>query len=325
MRRSNQNKNNVSDTIENWDLITYNNPLLIHIWQLLPGFILWQIWKEWNKRIFHSKASTPDTTWEKIVSLIKETVRSKSWKLEDLNCNQEEQCVLQSWQPNLINRLMMEMPKHQHISPTIWTPPPIDFIKINFNGASKGNPGPAGYGATLINSNGEILCLVAGFLGETTNNVAELTGLLWGLQVETDRYYHKLILEGDSQIVIKLITKILHGGNPLKISPSWRLSGLLEDFGSLLRTNLSITPSHVKREANKVEYCLTNEGATMETEDFCWEAHTSEDLDISDRCQTLANRDLQPLDGVTHRKDRTCGNKPGCAINNSHWLPSLHH
>lgn len=50
MRRSNQNKNNISDTLENWDSITYNNPLLEYIWQLLRGFILWQIWKERNKK-----------------------------------------------------------------------------------------------------------------------------------------------------------------------------------------------------------------------------------------------------------------------------------
>jgi hypothetical protein len=87
MCRFNQNKSNISDTIGNWDSITYNNTLLIHIWQLLPGFILWKIWKELKKRIFHSKASTLDTTWEKIVSLVKETVRSKSWKLEDFKCN----------------------------------------------------------------------------------------------------------------------------------------------------------------------------------------------------------------------------------------------
>jgi hypothetical protein len=221
MRRSNQNRSNISDTIENWDSITYNNPLLNYIWQLLPGFILWKIWKERNKRIFHSKDSTPGLTWEKIVTLVKETVRSKPWKIEDLNCNPEEQSILQSWQPSLINQLTIKAPKRQNSSPTIWTPPPTDFIKINFDGASKGNPGPAGYGATLRNSRGEILCLVVGYLGETTNNAVELMGLLQGLQIAIARHSHKLILEGDSQIVIQLITKILHGENPQKISPSW--------------------------------------------------------------------------------------------------------
>jgi hypothetical protein len=43
MRKSNRHRNNINDTIENWDHITYNNPLLNHIWKLLPGFVLWQL------------------------------------------------------------------------------------------------------------------------------------------------------------------------------------------------------------------------------------------------------------------------------------------
>ena len=72
----------------------------------------------------------------------------------------------------------------------------------------------------LRNSEGEILALDTGYIGDTTNNVAELTGLLRGLQTEIAKGNQRIILEGDSQIVIQLITKILHGENPQKISPS---------------------------------------------------------------------------------------------------------
>ena len=75
----------------------------------------------------------------------------------------------------------------------------------------------------LRNYTGEILALEAGFLGDTTNNVAELTGLLRGLQSAMDKGYHQVILEGDSQVIIRLTTKIIHGGHPDKVSPSWRL------------------------------------------------------------------------------------------------------
>jgi probable phosphoglycerate mutase len=93
-------------------------------------------------------------------------------------------------------------PKNRFPSPVTWLPPPNGFIKINFDGASKGNPGPAGYGAVIRNSEGEILILTAGYLGETTNNVAELTGLLQGLRQAVTLASHTIILEGDSQIVI---------------------------------------------------------------------------------------------------------------------------
>jgi ribonuclease HI len=96
------------------------------------------------------------------------------------------------------------------------------------------------------------LYYAAGYLGFNTNNVVELWSLLRGIKLATDHDLHKLIVEGDSQIIIQLITKIIHGSHPLEVSPSWRLSGLLEDFKSLLQPNLTLIPSHVKREANKI-------------------------------------------------------------------------
>jgi hypothetical protein len=130
------------------------------------------------------------------------------------NAAQQEQNILQNWQPILGNQLATGKHKAQINSPTIWTPPPEHFIKVNFDGASKGNPGPAGYGAVLRNSEGEILALDTGYIGDTTNNVAELTGLLRGLQTAIAKGHQRIILEGDSQIIIRLVTRILHGCNP---------------------------------------------------------------------------------------------------------------
>jgi ribonuclease HI len=83
-------------------------------------------------------------------------------------------------------------------NPTTWTPPPTRFTKIIFYGASKGNPGPVGFRAILRNSNGEILHLVAGYLGFNTNNVVDIWSLLRGIKLETDHHYNKIIAEGDS-------------------------------------------------------------------------------------------------------------------------------
>jgi ribonuclease HI len=97
---------------------------------------------------------------------------------------------------------------------TFWSPPPTGFIKINFDGASKGNLGPVGFRTILKDSNGGILHLVVGFLGENTNNPFELLSLLRGLKVTIDNHFQRFIMEGDSQIIIQLITKILHGEHP---------------------------------------------------------------------------------------------------------------
>jgi hypothetical protein len=59
MHLSNRNRASIVNTIEKWDLITYQSPILDRIWKFLPGFIVWKIWKERNKIIFHSLSSSP--------------------------------------------------------------------------------------------------------------------------------------------------------------------------------------------------------------------------------------------------------------------------
>ena len=67
--------------------------------------------------------------------------------------------------------------------PYHWFPPPIGFLKLNFDGASKGNPGPAGFGGVLKNNTVEIIHLYYGTIGHDSNNATELSGLLHGLRI----------------------------------------------------------------------------------------------------------------------------------------------
>ncbi|QAY71359.1 bifunctional RNase H/acid phosphatase [Xylanimonas protaetiae] len=56
-------------------------------------------------------------------------------------------------------------------------------LVVEADGGSRGNPGPAGYGALVRDAaTGAVLAERAGYLGVTTNNVAEYTGLLEGLR-----------------------------------------------------------------------------------------------------------------------------------------------
>ncbi|HEU0128337.1 MAG TPA: reverse transcriptase-like protein, partial [Pseudonocardiaceae bacterium] len=55
-------------------------------------------------------------------------------------------------------------------------------VIIEADGGSRGNPGPAGYGAVVRDADtGELLAEVAAGLGTATNNVAEYSGLIAGL------------------------------------------------------------------------------------------------------------------------------------------------
>jgi broad specificity phosphatase PhoE/ribonuclease HI len=56
-------------------------------------------------------------------------------------------------------------------------------LVIEADGGSRGNPGPAGYGALVTDARtGEVLAEIAGSIGTATNNVAEYSGLVAGLR-----------------------------------------------------------------------------------------------------------------------------------------------
>jgi exonuclease III len=169
MRRSQRDRSSIRETLVNWDIVSFQNPILQRIWQLLPGFILWAIWKERNQRIFHSTSSPPLTTWERVTRCIKETILSSSGLQDDMQGKPEEKSILDGWNLPTIIQAQGKTIHRQASSPTSWSPPPPGFLKLNFDGASRGNPGPAGLGAVLRNHWGKITHLIAGFLGDTTN------------------------------------------------------------------------------------------------------------------------------------------------------------
>ena len=60
-------------------------------------------------------------------------------------------------------------------------------LVVEADGGSRGNPGPAGYGAVIRDADsGEVLAERFESLGTTTNNVAEYSGLISGLETAAD-------------------------------------------------------------------------------------------------------------------------------------------
>jgi ribonuclease HI len=78
------------------------------------------------------------------------------------------------------------------------------FLKITayIDGAARGNPGPAGYGAYLTTENGVVI-KVSGYLGTATNNVAEYMGLIGALQAARDEGAAELEVISDSELLVK--------------------------------------------------------------------------------------------------------------------------
>ena len=71
------------------------------------------------------------------------------------------------------------------------------------DGAARGNPGPAGAGAHLEDARGRCLAEVSHYLGETTNNVAEYSALLVGLERARELGILELEVRADSQLMVR--------------------------------------------------------------------------------------------------------------------------
>jgi ribonuclease HI len=210
-----------------------------------------------------------------------------------------EHFVLNSWQLNLHPPpAIPHTSASRKLSPTLWEVPQTGCHKLNFDGASKGNPGPAGYRAVIHNSKGEILHIVAGNLGHNTNNVAEIWGLLYCLQASKEQKLFPIIAEGDSQIVINLLYHLLNGENPEKISPIWRLMNGLLIIKSILQPKWVIFPSHVRRSTNKVADLLAKYGVDLEEGDFSCSPTSSSSHPIVIACRNIANIKDRPPNGV---------------------------
>jgi len=84
----------------------------------------------------------------------------------------------------------------------IWIPLPTAFLKLNFDKAFRGNPGPATIGGVLRDSKGEIQHIYSQALGEGTNNEMEFIALEQGLRILKRLKAKATVVEGDSQLVI---------------------------------------------------------------------------------------------------------------------------
>ncbi|XP_074373713.1 uncharacterized protein LOC141714069 [Apium graveolens] len=72
---------------------------------------------------------------------------------------------------------------------------------LEFDGASKGNPGQAGAGVVLRAANGSLVYRLREGLGIATNNVAEYRSLILGLKVALQKRITHISVKGDSKLV----------------------------------------------------------------------------------------------------------------------------
>lgn len=121
------------------------------------------------------------------------------------------------------------------------------------DGASRGNPGPAGAGVVLKDEKGNILAEKSQFLGRMTNNEAEYRALLLGLMAARAalKPEDELVVLMDSQLVVSQ----LKGEFKIKAA---HLKELLSQSQAAGREFASVLYKLIPREKNSRADALAN-------------------------------------------------------------------
>ena len=129
---------------------------------------------------------------------------------------------------------------------------------IEADGGSRGNPGPAGSGAVVLDGQtGEVLIEVAKFIGTATNNVAEYTALMAGLS-------QALELNSEASILVRMDSKLVIE----QMTGSWKIKHpdmiKLAADTQKLASGKNITWTWIPREQNSRADALANKAMDEE-------------------------------------------------------------
>lgn len=113
---------------------------------------------------------------------------------------------------------------------------------MEFDGASKGNPGLAGAGAVLRADDGTVFQLREG-VGIATNNVAEYRAVILGLKYALSKGFKKIRVRGDSKLVCMQVQGLWKCKNP-------NMAMLCKEVVDLKNKFASFEIEHVLREFN---------------------------------------------------------------------------
>lgn len=127
------------------------------------------------------------------------------------------------------------------------------------DGASRGNPGDAGVGVLVKDAHGTVLLSLSGYIGKTTNNVAEYTAMLALLKNVKRFPCTRLRVHSDSELMVRQ----LRGEYKIKDSS-------LKRMHQKVRVALAALPfevefRHIPREDNADADLLANAGIDHRT------------------------------------------------------------
>lgn len=120
------------------------------------------------------------------------------------------------------------------------------------DGGARGNPGPAAYGYVLEDGDGAVLDSRGEAIGVATNNVAEYSALIAGLEKAVELAVTELEVVSDSELMVKQMRGEYKVKNEALRELSLRAGRIARELGRVRYTA-------VRREHNELADRLVNE------------------------------------------------------------------
>ncbi|HET7389723.1 MAG TPA: ribonuclease HI family protein [Nitrososphaeraceae archaeon] len=121
---------------------------------------------------------------------------------------------------------------------------------VNIDGASRGNPGPAGIGVVFIKDNLRITEYKE-FIGKKTNNQAEYAALKKALQIAS-MFDNELMVLSDSQLIVNQRNNVYKVRNK-------QIKIIFREISNLERRFKMVIYKHIPREKNEYADLLANQ------------------------------------------------------------------
>ncbi len=128
-------------------------------------------------------------------------------------------------------------------------PRQLEGLICYVDGASSGNPGPAGIGIVIYNEKEELLTQISEFIGQTTNNVAEYRAVIKTLEYAVSQNTKNLTIFSDSELIVKQLNGEYLIKNTVLKTLAFKVSKLINN---LSRVKIIYIPREKNKLADKL-------------------------------------------------------------------------
>ncbi|XP_070017599.1 uncharacterized protein [Nicotiana sylvestris] len=207
------------------------------VMQELPSCVVWELWKRRNSMKYGEAVTTSRMIYQ-VSTNLQASVKVRKPGMD---------MVPHKWQDLLA--MMKNFTPKLKVTKVMWEFPSAGWLKVNTDGASRGNPGRSSIGFCIRNENGDIIKSVGKEIEEITNTVAEAKAMVEALRFCRFHQYSHVWLQTDSMLLKKIMDGIW--------KPPWIISEQVEEIMQLMNgSNYTIT--HIHREGNKLADHLAN-------------------------------------------------------------------